>query len=239
MHGAAATELAVHAPRAFAMTALKPAIVQPDTSVASALPTWLIVALLGLVAAVVLAMFALTAYSLSAPRSTLKNVLGQGRMFRRPLKAEVSKDLVTKLATAAREGKRTTRTTLAIAGFSLLGVIVVAIFGSSGQGVRDLRSQVVASVTTLAATIAGFYFGAQTASRPAAPSGNAQAAADAKVSPAGGPEAHQGQAGGLEAGQGQPGGPEAGQGQVAQEHVQVAQEPDPLNAGHAGGFQAS
>jgi hypothetical protein len=52
---------------------------------------------------------------------------------------------------------------LAIAGFSLLGVIVIAILGLSGQGVRDLRSQVFAAVTTLVATIAGFYFGAQTA----------------------------------------------------------------------------
>jgi hypothetical protein len=37
------------------------------------------------------------------------------------------------------------------------------VLGLSGQGVRDLRSQVVAAVTTLVATIAGFYFGARTA----------------------------------------------------------------------------
>jgi Putative Ig domain len=71
--------------------------------------------------------------------------------------------LVRTLATSARSGKRTTRTTLAIVGFSLLGVVVVAIFGLSGQGVRDLRSQVIAAITTLVATIAGFYFGADAA----------------------------------------------------------------------------
>jgi hypothetical protein len=108
-------------------------------------------------------MFALTAYSLGAPRSTLKNALGLKR--RQTFRADVvTKELVTKLATSARSGRRTTRTTLAIVGFALLGVIVVAVFGLSGQGVEDIRGQVAAAVTTLAATIAGFYFGAQTAS---------------------------------------------------------------------------
>jgi IPT/TIG domain len=56
-----------------------------------------------------------------------------------------------------------TRTTLALVGFSLLGVAVVAVFGLSGQGVRDLRSQVVASIATLVSAIAGFYFGTRAA----------------------------------------------------------------------------
>jgi hypothetical protein len=65
---------------------------------------------------------------------------------------------------------------LAIIGFSLLGVLLIAIFGLSGQGVRDLRSQVIAAVTTLVATIAGFYFGAETARKQgsqAGPTGSA------------------------------------------------------------------
>lgn len=153
-----------------------PSVVSSDN--VSALPSWLLVALLALVTLVVLAMFALTAYSLSAPRSTLKNVLGlkgQRNVFglkrknvqqpnmQLPPPGMITPQLVKELATSARGGKRTTRTTLAIAGFSLLGVIVIAILGLSGQGVRDLRSQVFAAVTTLVATIAGFYFGAQTA----------------------------------------------------------------------------
>jgi hypothetical protein len=142
-----------------------PSTVSSDS--VSPLPSWLIIALLALVGLVVVAMFALTAYSLSAPRSTLKNVLGQGTGRQPPPAGMVTPQLVKVLATSARGGRRTTRTTLAIAGFSLLGVIVVAIFGLTGQGVRDLRSQVVASVTTLVAAIAGFYFGAQTAEKNA------------------------------------------------------------------------
>ncbi len=160
-----------------------PSVVSSDS--ASALPFWLLVALMSGIGLIVLAMFALTAFSLSAPRSTLKNVLG---LKRRPRPGSASAlgdksagqqttlqtltgqnllsgELVEKLANAARSGKRTTRTTLAIGGFSLLGVIIVAIFGLSGQGVRDLRSQVVASVTTLVASIAGFYFGSQAATK--------------------------------------------------------------------------
>jgi Putative Ig domain len=153
----------------------------------SALPSWLLAALLGVVTLVIVAAFALTAYSLSAPRSTLKNLLGRTKTRRswniwnlfgtRPplqgpepappndelLREKVTDHLIAKLATSARSGKRTTRTVLAIVGFSLLGVVLIAIFGLSGQGVRDLRSQVVAAVTTLVATIAGFYFGAETA----------------------------------------------------------------------------
>ncbi|MDN5769072.1 MAG: Ig domain-containing protein [Humibacillus sp.] len=65
---------------------------------------------------------------------------------------------------------------MAVGGFSILCVIVIAVFGLVGEGVRDLRAQVVASVTTLVAAIAGFYFGAQTAgstadaTKPLAPS---------------------------------------------------------------------
>lgn len=152
---------------------------QPGGSNAAALPSWLLVALLCLVGLVVLAMFVLTAYSLSAPRSTLKNVLGRNGLFRRGQRgqqAATSDKLVKQLALAARVGKRTTRTTLAIGAFALLGVVVIAIFGASGQGVRDLRSQAVAAVTTLAATIAGFYFGAQTASDKSETNGSGQAA---------------------------------------------------------------
>jgi Putative Ig domain len=162
---------------------------------ASPLPSWLLIALLGVVTLVIVAGFALTAYSLSAPRSTLKNIIGrtQGKakrdwniwnfISRRPPYAQVTAtqneepsipvlsppdgtvtpQLVKSLATSARSGRRTTRTTLAIVGFSLLGVVIIGIFGLSGQGVRDLRSQVIAAVTTLVATIAGFYFGAETA----------------------------------------------------------------------------
>lgn len=54
--------------------------------------------------------------------------------------------LINVLSRSARVGNRTTRKTLAITGFALLGVAVVAIFGVSGQGVRDLRSQVVAAL---------------------------------------------------------------------------------------------
>jgi len=126
----------------------------------SALPSWLLVTLFALVALIVAAMFALTYYNLSAPRSTLKKLLKNDHPENSQLEAT--------LATSARVGTRTTRTTLAIAGFSLLGVAVVAVFGLSGQGVRDLRTQVVAAVTTLVAAIAGFYFGARTAESPAA-----------------------------------------------------------------------
>jgi hypothetical protein len=113
-----------------------------------------------LVALIVVAMFALTAYNLSAPRSPLKRLL--------TATGSQDPELIKTLATSARVGTRTTRTTLAIAGFSLLGVAVVAVFGLSGQGVRDLRSQVVAAVTTLVAAIAGFYFGTRAAESPAA-----------------------------------------------------------------------
>jgi hypothetical protein len=121
--------------------------------------------LIVLVALIVVGMFALTAYTLSAPRSTLKNILGRGGKKPAPPPGKVSSGLITELAKSARIGRRTTRTTLAIAGFSLLGVVIIAVFGLSGQGVRDLRSEVIASVTTLVAAIAGFYFGAQTAAQ--------------------------------------------------------------------------
>jgi hypothetical protein len=137
-----------------------PSVVSSDN--AAALPSWLLVSLLVVVGLVILSGFSLTAYSLSAPRSTLKNIIGKRGNPGAPEKL-ITAQLIKSLATAARSGKRTTRTTLAIVGFSLLGVVVIAIFGLSGQGVRDLRSQVVAAITTLVATIAGFYFGAETA----------------------------------------------------------------------------
>jgi len=145
-----------------------PTTVSSDS--ASALPSWLLVTLFALVALIIVAMFAITVYNMSAPRSTLKNLIG-GRRSRRgrgrnatdPPPPPIDPNLVKTLATAARVNTRTTRTTLAIAGFSLLGVAVVAVFGLSGQGVRDLRNQVIAAVTTLVAAISGFYFGARTA----------------------------------------------------------------------------
>lgn len=210
------------------VTALSASAPSNGSDSAAALPSWLLIALLCLVGLVVLAMFVLTAYSLSAPRSTLKNVLGQGRLLRRTPKEAASGDLVKELALAARVGKRTTRTTLAIAAFALLGVVVIAIFGSSGQGVRDLRSQAVAAVTTLAATIAGFYFGAQTASNKSATNGGGQAAG-AKLTPK--PKES----------------PDSGQ-EVMPTHGSVVLpvqpviqpvQPDPENPGNAGNFQAS
>ena len=168
-----------------------PSVVSSDF--ASALPFWLLIALLCIVTLVILATFALTFYSLSAPRSVLRILIGRrtrqpisfnlwnliGTRRRQPStasqaggadqpsgpdlkppKGTVTASLIETLATSARSGRRTTRTNLAIVGFSLLGVVVVAIFGLSGQGVRDLRNQVIAAVTTLVATIAGFYFGA-------------------------------------------------------------------------------
>jgi hypothetical protein len=115
--------------------------------------------LLGLVAFIVLAMFALTLYNMSAPRRPLT------KLINKTSKPEDS-ELIKSLATNAQVGTRTTRTILAITGFSLLGVAVIAVFGLSGQGVRDLRSQVVASIATLVAAIAGFYFGTRAAQTP-------------------------------------------------------------------------
>jgi hypothetical protein len=134
-----------------------PSTVSSDS--ASALPTWLLITLFALVALIVVAMFALTAYNMSAPRAPLRKLLRNRQPEDSPL--------IATLATSARVGTRTTRTTLAIAGFSLLGVAVIAVFGLSGQGVRDLRSQVLASITTLVAAIAGFYFGTRAAQNPA------------------------------------------------------------------------
>jgi Putative Ig domain len=152
-----------------------PSPTQVSSDDASALPGWLLIALLAVVTLVIVGTFGLTFYSLSAPRSTLKNIIGRsgkrgwfgsGTDSQQPPLGTVTPQLVKTLATAARSGRRTTRTTLAIVGFSLLGVLLIAIFGLSGQGVRDLRSQVIAAVTTLVATIAGFYFGAETARNP-------------------------------------------------------------------------
>jgi hypothetical protein len=134
-----------------------------SSAAAPPLPSWLLASLLALVATVIVAMFVLTLYNLSAPRSALKNILG--RRGKPPPSAVPTEHLIETLGLAVRVGKRTTRTTLAIAGFSLLGLAVVAIFGASGQGTQDLRSQAVAAVTTLVAAISGFYFGSETAGR--------------------------------------------------------------------------
>ncbi|GEM_PF-1523872 len=189
-----------------AVSSVSPTPVTSDS--ASPAPEWLIIALLVLVGVVIVAMFALTAFSLAAPRSTLKRVLRHpsvdgnppkqgllwrliGRGTRAPAGAGgvgtkdgdktndssdlsnlITPHLVEKLALAAKPAKRTARTTLAIAGFSLLGIIVVAMFGLSGQGVRDLRSQVVAAITTLVTAIAAFYFGTQAAAKGGGQSGS-------------------------------------------------------------------
>ena len=122
---------------------------------ASALPDTFLWALFGLVVGIVLAMFYLTWANL---RKAYQASGGD------------------KNATSSQPGMGTTRTTLAIVGFSLLGVAVIAVFGLSGQGVRDLRNQVIGAVVTLVATIAGFYFGARTAQSSAAAAGPTTAA---------------------------------------------------------------
>lgn len=48
---------------------------------------------------------------------------------------------------------------------------------------RDLRSQVIAAITTLVATIAGFYFGAETARNAGSQAGPAQSAPGLKPDP--------------------------------------------------------
>jgi hypothetical protein len=141
---------------------------------ASALPSWVLTALIVLVALIIFAMFALTTYTMRAPEWTLRRLLGltgdstppPGDGPAQP-PVSITPDLVTQLAESARAGKRTTRTILAVVGFALLGVVVIAVFALSGQGVRDIRTQVIGSVTTLVAAIAGFYFGANTAQSPA------------------------------------------------------------------------
>jgi hypothetical protein len=167
-----ASESSAHVVKSLLAAGSTAKTVTASSGSASAVPNWLLIAILALVALVVIAMFSLTFFSMSAPRSTLKNVMGRGRS-RGKFDGVVTEALVRDIANDARAGKRTTRTTLAIAGFSLLGIVVVAIFGLSGQGVQDLRSQAVASVTTLAAAIVGFYFGAQTASKGGSSGGNA------------------------------------------------------------------
>lgn len=159
-----ASELTVHVVKSLTAAGSMTRALAVSSGSAPALPKWLLIGILALVALVVIAMFGLTFFSMSAPRSTLKNVMGRGRR-RGQFHGVVTEELVKNIASDARTGKRTTRTTLAIAGFSLLGVVLVAIFGLSGPGIQDLRSQAVASVTTLAAAIVGFYFGAQTASK--------------------------------------------------------------------------
>ena len=89
-----------------------PSTVSSDS--ASALPSWLLITLAALVGFIVLAMFALTAYNLSAARAPLK------RLLKKDQQDQQVAALITMLATSARPGKRTTRTTLAIAGFLLL-----------------------------------------------------------------------------------------------------------------------
>ena len=159
-----------------------PSVVSSDS--VSALPNWLLISLLALVALIVVAAFALAAYNLSASRSPLRRLLGRRR---RPEDSA----LIATLATSARPSPATgtTRTTLAIVGFSLLGVAVIAVFGLSGQGVRDLRSQVVAAITTLVAAIAGFYFGTRAAQGPAGGKPTGAAPTVTGVSPPSGPVA--------------------------------------------------
>ena len=78
-----------------------PSVVSADN--ASALPSWLLVSLLSVVGLVILSGFSLTAYSLSAPRSTLKNIIGKRGAKGAPEKF-VTAQLIKTLATAARSG---------------------------------------------------------------------------------------------------------------------------------------
>lgn len=162
----------------------------PSSTTSGALPNWLLVCLLIVVVVVILAMFALTFYNLSAPRSTLRNLLGlKPRLLGSQRKAgidtllehvdeqAVNQHLLNTLSLSARVGKRTTRATLAITGFALLGLILVALFGLSGTDVHDLRTQVVAALTTLVASIAGFYFGSQGSTGGGSGGGSAQSQA--------------------------------------------------------------
>jgi Putative Ig domain len=160
---------------------------------ASALPSWVLTALIVLVALIIFGMFALTAYTMRAPEWTLRRMLGLGR-GQAPATGggataaapqNLIPDLINEVAESARTGKRTTRTILAVVGFSLLGVVVIAVFALSGQGVRDIRTQVIGSVTTLVSAIAGFYFGAKTAESPgpAAPSAGAAPASAPGLAP--------------------------------------------------------
>jgi hypothetical protein len=220
-----ASELSVHVVKSLLAAGSMTKTVAVSSGSAPALPKWLLIGILALVALVVIAMFGLTLFSMSAPRSTLKNVMGRGRK-RGQFNGVVTEPLVRDIANDARTGKRTTRTTLAIAGFSLLGVVLVAIFGLSGPGVQDLRSQAVASVTTLAAAIVGFYFGAQTASKGGSSGGNAKnestkAPAAPDTDPGGDPV-------------------EPDDTSDPDSPTVPADQPDPtINAGRAGGYSAS
>ena len=147
-------------PLAAATPSPSPSIVSSDS--ASGLPSWLLVALFALVVFIVVAMFALNFYN-------LRSAYGASRTDKNSQSAGT-------LATSSQPGIGTTRTTLAIVGFSLLGVGVIAAFGLSGQGVRDLRNQIIGAVTSLVAVIAGFYFGARTAQTSASADGSATAA---------------------------------------------------------------
>lgn len=147
-------------PLAAATPSPSPSTVSSDS--ASALPSWLLIALFALVVLMVVAMFAITAYNLTAASGTLRRIT-RGAGTGLPAADKSSYPMVSKLVSSVQEGTRTTRTVLAAVGFSLLGVAVVAVFGLSGQGVRDLRDQVIGAVSTLVAAIAGFYFGARTA----------------------------------------------------------------------------
>ena len=147
---------------------------------------------------------------MSAPRSTLKTLLGVSGVWHRKqdrpktgappttgaitpigLAAQelgstselATAKLLKSLSLSARVNTRTTRTTLATVGFALLGVVVIVVFAISGAGVRDLRSQVVAGVITLVATIGGFYFGSRSSSDGAAAAAAAPNAGDPAVPP--------------------------------------------------------
>lgn len=162
-----------------------------DGSVA-ALPSWVTAVLVGLMAVIITAMFVVTIYNLSAPRSTLKNLLGikgVGILRRRSIDPPANKAglltprLMSTLALSAQVNTRTTRTTLAIAGFALLGTGVVAVFALGGPGVRDLRTQVMAGVVTLVASIAGFYFGQSSSKGKPTPDADAPTPTEATAGP--------------------------------------------------------
>lgn len=162
-----------------ALNGVRPAAATPppnqstvSSDSASALPSWLLIALFALVVLMVMAMFTVTAYNLTTTSRTLHRVTRR-KKGENPLDVKTlsHSEFVGTLISSVQEGVRTTRTTLAVVGFSLLGVAVIAVFGLSGQGVRDLRNQVIGAVTTLVAAVAGFYFGARTAQSPSSDQG--------------------------------------------------------------------
>lgn len=86
-----------------------------------------------------------------------------------------SKEQVNRLIAAMREPPRgmqgLTRGLLALVVVTLLAVALAAVLASDAGDSGDLRKSIVTSLTTVFATIAGFYFGSRTAQSSAEQSG--------------------------------------------------------------------